>query len=149
MVQGTGLSFHCWLLNQFCLWTNSNSIYECYFPGNLNVGHVAVNLLVHKWGYKPVCLYSSHGQVLLSWLHVTEVVWKVRIWMPHTVPTQIPPWAPVTYPPQSTWLGRTSPSVPCRLQAALTGLHHLVREPLLCRTPQWSCLTPYMLTSVG
>lgn len=71
-------------------WTNSNSIYECYLAGNLNVGCTAVNPPVQRWGHKLVQI-SNHGQILLLWLHIRELVWKVKILTPHTVvPTADP-----------------------------------------------------------
>lgn len=59
MVQGTGLSLHCSLLNQFCPWTNSNSIYQNYLAENLNVGYIAVNLSGQIWGHEQVSSWSG------------------------------------------------------------------------------------------
>lgn len=122
MVQGTGLSFHCWLLNQFCPWTNSNSIYQHYLAENLNVGYIAVNLSGQIWGHEliqasncsQVCLYGYTSQ---SW-SAESGAWTTH--SPHVDPSL----SPVTLPPQSTGTGRRSPSVPCAPQAALEGFCH-------------------------
>lgn len=137
MVQGTWLSFHCWLLNQFCPWTNSNSIYQHYLAENLNVGYIAVNLA----GQIRELIQVSNCSCLLVWLHIPELVW--RAWTTHSLHVD-PNLSTVTLAPRSTWRDRTSPSVPCGSQAALEGFWHLGRELLLCRTDS-SLASPHPL----
>lgn len=131
MVQGTGLPFHCSLLNWFCPWTNSNSIYQHYLAENLHVGYIAVNLsgqtwrleLIHVSNCSKVCLYGYTSQ---SWCGEFGV-WSTQ--SPHVDPSL----GPATFPPLSTWRGRMSPSVPCCSQTALKGFCHPGRELPSCR----------------
>lgn len=93
MVQGTGLPFHCSLLNRFCPWTNSNSIYQHYLAENLNAEYIAVNLsgqirrheLIQVSSCSQVCWYGYTWQ---SWCGEFGG-WSTH--GPHVDPSQIPP----------------------------------------------------------
>lgn len=147
MVQGTGLPFHCSLLNQFCPWTNSSSIYQHYLAENLNVAYIAVNLSGQTWRHEliqvsscsQVCLY---GYTSRSWCGEPGARSTPS---PHVGPSL----SPATLPPQSTWRGRMAPSVPCRSHSALKGFCHPGRWVPVVQTPHWSHPSPCMLTRVG